>query len=128
MAFTLIELLVVIGIIAILAALLLPVFAGAQAHARATTCKNHLRQMGIALKTYVDEHHDKYPHYLGPPGPAYGDAVGQSGRAKGLVYWSSKLFPYYPLNWTNRAYHCPAYKGLIAGPGHFRGGISRLGS
>jgi len=31
------------------------------------------------------------------------------------IYWSSRLFPYGGLNWTNAAYHCPGYKGVIAG-------------
>ena len=34
----------------------------------------------------------------------------------GWVYWSSKLFPYYPVNWTNAGYRCPGYKGLTRGP------------
>ena len=129
-AFTLVELLVVIGIIGILAALLLPVLSKAKAYAHATTCKNHLRQMGLALKMYADEHQSRYPYYLGPPGAAYGDAAypgdRDDGTAKGCVYWSSKLFPYYPLNWTNTAYHCPGYKGVNAGPS--RDGPDRLGS
>jgi prepilin-type N-terminal cleavage/methylation domain-containing protein/prepilin-type processing-associated H-X9-DG protein len=127
--FTLLELLVVIAIIGILAALLLPALSMAKAQAHSTTCKNHLRQMGQALQMYVDEHRNRYPHYLGPPGPAYGDAKGRGGRATDLVYWSSKLFPYYPLTWTNAAYHCPGYKGAITGPAFVsEGGVDRLGS
>jgi len=64
-AFTLIELLVVIAIVSVLAALLLPVLARAKASANSTTCKNHLRQMGVALQMYVDENRGVYPYYRG---------------------------------------------------------------
>jgi prepilin-type N-terminal cleavage/methylation domain-containing protein len=131
--FTLLELLVVIGIIGILAALLLPALSTAKAYAHSTSCKNHLRQMGVTLKMYVEEHRNRYPYYLGPPGPACGDAAypgSPGGRGKGCVFWSSKLFPYYPLNWTNTALHCPAYKGAIAGPPArvLDNGVVRFGS
>src|ERR1043165_5552942 len=109
--FTLMELLVVIAIIALLAALLLPALSTAKNHARSAICQNHLRQMGQALQMYVHENGSKYPFYLGPAGPSYGDAVGQDGRAAGMVYWSTKLYPCYPVNWTNAGYHCPGYKG-----------------
>ena len=56
------ELLVVIGIISILAALLLPAFSRAKAQAQALRCKNHLRQMGLALQLYVQEHRGQYPY------------------------------------------------------------------
>jgi prepilin-type N-terminal cleavage/methylation domain-containing protein/prepilin-type processing-associated H-X9-DG protein len=125
--FTLIELLVVIAIIGILAALLLPVLSKAKSYAQSASCKNHLHQMGMALQMYVHDNQNKYPHYLGPAGPSYGDATGQDGRAVGLVYWSSKLFPYCALSWTNTAYHCSGYKGKINGP-YLRGSIDRLGS
>jgi len=124
-AFTLTELLVVITIISLLSALLLPALSMAKGYSRSVTCRNHLHQMGIALKMYVDDHQSAFPYYLGPPGPSYGDE--KSGKASNLVYWSSKLFPYYPLNWTNSLFHCPGYKGINTGP-FYKDSIDRLGS
>jgi prepilin-type N-terminal cleavage/methylation domain-containing protein/prepilin-type processing-associated H-X9-DG protein len=126
-AFTLVELLVVIAIIGILAALLLPALSMAKSYARSVSCKNRLHQMGIALQMYVHDDQNQYPRYLGPAGSSNGDATGKGGRAVGLVYWSSKIFPYYPLNWTNSSFHCPGYGGQISGP-HIQGAIDRLGS
>jgi prepilin-type N-terminal cleavage/methylation domain-containing protein/prepilin-type processing-associated H-X9-DG protein len=60
-AFTLIELLVVIAIIAILAAILFPVFASARAKARQTTCVSNLRQIGMALSMYRGDHDELQP-------------------------------------------------------------------
>jgi prepilin-type processing-associated H-X9-DG protein/prepilin-type N-terminal cleavage/methylation domain-containing protein len=113
-AFTLVELLVVIVIVGVLGALLLPVLAIARAAGHATACKNHLHQMGLALKMYTDENSSRYPLYAGSSGPSNGDATNSWWEAS--VYWSSKLFPYYPVNWTNDGYRCPGYKGVTRGP------------
>ena len=60
-AFTIIELLVVIAIIAILAAILFPVFARAQEAARKTTCASNLRQLGLAAHMYAQDHDEVLP-------------------------------------------------------------------
>jgi len=59
-AFTLIELLVVIAIIAILAAILFPVFAQARAKARQATCQSNLRQIGLAIAMYRSDFDETY--------------------------------------------------------------------
>src|SRR5712691_1921266 len=59
--FTLIELLVVIAILAILAALLFPVFAQVREKARQTTCASNLRQIGTAFAMYVQDYDDRLP-------------------------------------------------------------------
>src|SRR5215469_2257354 len=66
--FTLIELLVVIAIIAILAAILFPVFAQAREKARQASCLSNLKQNGLAFMSYVQDYDETYPIAAGGDG------------------------------------------------------------
>ncbi|MBZ0172326.1 MAG: DUF1559 domain-containing protein, partial [Phycisphaerales bacterium] len=61
LAFTLIELLVVIAIIAILAAILFPVFARAREKARQSSCASNLKQLALGLMQYAQDYDETYP-------------------------------------------------------------------
>src|SRR5437588_6372831 len=94
--FTLIELLTVIAVIAILAAIMFPVFAHAREMGRQTTCISNLRQVALAHQMYVQDHDDALPtwYYRGP---------------QGSVMWPEFLRPYFTdlrildQGWTTRA-------------------------
>jgi prepilin-type N-terminal cleavage/methylation domain-containing protein/prepilin-type processing-associated H-X9-DG protein len=123
--FTLIELLVVITIIAILAAILFPVFAQAREKARAITCDSNMRQIGIALIMYIQDYDEVYPEEHPPcrnpavgSSPALpGEQVGDyNGGLENTDYGSpfEKIIPYiegenslHTLSQTLQLYVCP---------------------
>lgn len=80
-AFTLIELLVVIAIIAILAAILFPVFAQARAKARQTACLSNEKQIGNALMMYLQDFDEALP------APDWGTVPGYTGPERSAFAW-----------------------------------------
>ena len=75
--FTLIELLVVIAIIAILAAILFPVFARARENARRASCQSNLKQIGLAVLQYTQDYDELYPYCPWENGNANTLALGE---------------------------------------------------
>lgn len=105
--FTLIELLVVISIIAVLAAILFPVFARARENARRTSCMSNLKQMGLSMMQYVQDYDETFPlaYYTLPTGtPASSLPDGEFWTAN-TVYWPQLLFPYHK---SIQVFWCPS--------------------
>jgi prepilin-type N-terminal cleavage/methylation domain-containing protein/prepilin-type processing-associated H-X9-DG protein len=144
--FTLIELLVVIAIIAILAAILFPVFARARENARRSSCQSNLKQIGLGVMQYTQDYDERYPSAMyaskywdgpgtwisatagdGTPGGTYVVQVPTGGSPANYKSWADSIFPYIK---STQLLRCPsastepnamsyAYSGGISGT-HYR--------
>ncbi len=107
-----IELLVVIAIIALLAALLFPVFARAKAAAKKTQCLSNLKQIGATLLLYMDDYDDRFPFAVDPidkirpeiwaPFPDF------QAQIPHMPYLHEAVQPYVK---SKEIFHCPADSG-----------------
>jgi prepilin-type N-terminal cleavage/methylation domain-containing protein/prepilin-type processing-associated H-X9-DG protein len=105
--FTLIELLVVISIIAIIAAILFPVFARARENARRTTCASNMKQIGLGILQYVQDYDERMP------AAAFGSGFNGNANADvrptdctiGRYRWMDAVYPYIK---SEQLFTCPA--------------------
>ncbi len=94
-AFTLIELLVVIAIIAILAAILFPVFQKVRENARRTSCLSNEKQLGLAFTQYTQDYDERYPYGIN------NSAAGGKNLGQG---WGGQIYTYVK---STGVYKCP---------------------
>jgi prepilin-type N-terminal cleavage/methylation domain-containing protein/prepilin-type processing-associated H-X9-DG protein len=107
--FTLVELLVVIAIIAILTAILFPVFSQARERARQTACMSNMRQVGTSVNMYVQDYDESYPAYdeqspdwgAGP----WGEDGAQVDNYRSISRWVPQLMSYVK---NTRVFACPS--------------------
>src|SRR5687767_53025 len=103
--FTLIELLVVIAIIAILAAILFPVFARARENARRASCQSNMKNIALGFKQYIQDYDELYPRALA--GVAVNPKVGN-------MNWADQLDPYIK---SSQIWQCPSDATAVGATG-----------
>jgi prepilin-type N-terminal cleavage/methylation domain-containing protein/prepilin-type processing-associated H-X9-DG protein len=99
--FTLIELLIVIAIIALLAAILFPVFSRARENARRASCQSNLKQIGMAFTQYSQDYDERIPYW------SYTYLQGVSTRTQ---YWDETIYPYVK---SIEVFRCPSAPATI---------------
>jgi prepilin-type N-terminal cleavage/methylation domain-containing protein len=113
LGFTLIELLVVIAIIAILAAILFPVFAQARERARAISCLSNTKQLGLSEMMYVQDYDEVF---WSCPWPGGGQANVGNPADGGTTFWSDLLMPYIK---NTGLFSCPSNSDTLMGTANY---------
>lgn len=132
-AFTLIEILIVIAIISILAAILFPVFARARENARRSSCMSNLKQIGLGMMMYTQDHDERFPPTIPgtwrkrpedyivntdksmPSGHFLINDQGASPQTKNFVTWMDLIFPYVK---NVQVFKCPSHKASDTNPSY----------
>lgn len=129
--FTLIELLVVIAIIAILAAILFPVFARAREKARQASCLTNVKQLALAVHMYISDYDETilFGEIWSPPGPVPNYAGWTSGVWYYTALWPDLLMPYVQ---NRQVFICPSTNSWLGYGwnvyiGYVGGAIDRVG-
>ncbi len=110
--FTLIELLVVIAIIAIMAAILFPVFARARENARRTSCLSNVKQIGLGTMMYVQDYDETYVRNSQCMGALNPDTSCSTTQ----VYWDNLLEPYTK---STQVFLCPSSSSTAPRNGNY---------
>ncbi len=111
--FTLIELLVVIAIIAILAAILFPVFARARENARRASCMSNLKQIGLGILQYTQDYDEKLPLSAYATSKPFPNRPAESGS---YWLWWHMIYPYVK---SEQIFNCPSAGGDWSATGYY---------
>ncbi|MBD3292261.1 MAG: DUF1559 domain-containing protein [Armatimonadia bacterium] len=139
--FTLIELLVVIAIIAILAAILFPVFARAREKARTASCSNNVKELALGLLMYTQDYDETTPGCYGNSSRNTGidiprSPVSNRGGTNSYWLWADMIYPYvankqiylcpsHPSGYCSYAGNQQALRGSHTSPGRSLGDMNR---